>query len=149
MKVIETEAYVSVLRELTEEGREVNIRVAGNSMLPFLVHERDYVYFKEPDRELRAGDIVFYQRKNGQYVMHRIWKVKDGQFYMVGDAQVYIEGPLEREQIFALVTKVVRKGRELKPGSFWWEFFEHIWIKIVPLRRRIIRAYGKIGRIKR
>lgn len=149
MKIIETTAYVSILRELTEEGREVSMRIAGNSMLPFLVHERDYVWFRKPDRELKCGDIVFYQRKNGQFIMHRIWKAKEDKYYMVGDAQRVIEGPLERNQIFAVVTRVNRKGKDIGPGDFWWEFFEHIWIRIVPFRYWIRRGYGIIGRIKR
>ena len=149
MKIVETTAYVSILRELTEEGREVSMRIAGNSMLPFLVHERDYIWFKKPDRELKRGDMVFYQRKNGQFIMHRIWKVNAGKYYMVGDAQREIEGPIERNQVFAIVTKVKRKGKDVEPGDFWWEFFEHIWIRIVPFRYWIRRGYGIIGRIKR
>ena len=54
--------------------------------------------------------MVFYQRQNGQYVMHRIYKVKNENYYMAGDAQREIEGPLQKDQIFALITKVQRKG---------------------------------------
>ena len=69
MKKIDTREYLSVLKELVQEGREVSLLVAGSSMAPFLIHERDYVYFRKPDRELKKGDIVFYQRMNGQFVM--------------------------------------------------------------------------------
>ena len=33
--------------------------IAGSSMSPFLCHNRDYIYFTRPDRELRRGDMVF------------------------------------------------------------------------------------------
>ena len=143
MRVVDTKVYVSMLRELTEEGREVSLLIAGNSMSPFLANQRDTIYFKKPDRELRKGDMVFYQRANGQIVMHRIWKVKPDGFYIVGDAQTQIEGPVKREQIFAFVTKVQRKGKWIGPGDFWWEFFEKVWINIVPLRRIIRTGYSK------
>ena len=81
--------------------------------------------------------------------MHRVWKVKDNQYYMVGDAQTQIEGPLEREQIFAIITKVKRKDKWIGPGDFWWEFFEKIWIRIVPMRRFLVRVYGVICKVKR
>lgn len=149
MKVIETKEYVSMLKELTEENREVSMRIAGNSMLPFLVHERDLIYFKKPDKKLRRGDMVFYQRKNGQFVMHRIWKVKEDGYYIVGDAQQYIEGPIEENQIFAKITKVCRKGKWIGPGDFWWEFFEHVWIRLVPVRHRLLRVYSVLMRIVR
>ena len=72
MKTVDTNAYVAVLRELIAEGREVSLLISGSSMEPFLKDQRDYICFKAPDRELAAGDMVFYQRGNGQYIMHRI-----------------------------------------------------------------------------
>ena len=144
MKVVDTREYVSMLKGLTEEGKEVSMLISGSSMNPFLVHRRDMICFKKPDRELRKGDMVFYQRENGQFVMHRIWKVKPEGYYTIGDAQQEIEGPVAREQIFALITMVQRKGKQVKPGDFWWEFFEHVWIHMIPARRMIMRAYGRL-----
>lgn len=144
MRIVDTRAYVSALRELVEEGKEVSMLIAGSSMAPFLVHRRDYIYFKKPERNLRKGDMVFFERDSGQYVMHRIWKVKPDGYYIVGDAQTEIEGPVREEQIFAIITKVKRKDRWIEPGDFWWEFFEHIWIRMVPVRRIVMKLYAKI-----
>ena len=147
-RVVDTREYVSVLRGIAEEGKVVSLRIAGSSMSPFLAHDRDYIYFTKPDRELKRGDMVFYQRLNGQYVMHRIWKKKEDAYYIVGDAQTEIEGPVRREQIFALIIKVKRKGKILQPGSFWWEFFEHIWIRLVPVRRQLTALYSVFYRLR-
>ena len=147
-RFVDTREYVSVLRGIAEEGKVVSLRIAGSSMSPFLAHDRDYIYFTKPDRELKRGDMVFYQRLNGQYVMHRIWKKKEDGYYIVGDAQTEIEGPVRREQIFALIIKVKRKGRILRPGSFWWEFFEHIWIRLVPVRRPLTALYSVFYRLR-
>ena len=144
-RVVDTNEYVSVLRELAEEGRVVSMLIAGSSMSPFLCHNRDYIYFTKPDRELRRGDMVFYQRDTGQYVMHRIYKRKKDDYYMVGDAQTQIEGPLRGDQIFARIIKVKRKGRIIEPGNFWWEFFEHVWIRIIPLRKVLEKLYSLWG----
>lgn len=146
MKFVDTREYVSVLRELTEQGKEVSLLISGSSMSPFLIHQRDYIYFKKPDRELKKGDMVFYQRDSGQFVMHRIWKVRPDGYYIVGDAQTAIEGPVRRDQIFARITKVQRKGKWLEAGNFWWEFFEHIWLHMIPIRRMIMKIYAKVIR---
>ena len=148
-RTVDTREYVSVLRDIAEEGNVVSMRIAGSSMSPFLCHGRDYVYFTRPDRELRRGDMVFYQRDSGQYVMHRIYKVRPEGYYMVGDAQTQIEGPLRREQIFARIIRVKRDGRMLEPGNFWWEFFEHAWIRMIPLRHGIQKIYGLFVRRKK
>ena len=144
MKTVNTYEYISLLRELTEQGKEVNVRISGSSMSPFLKNQRDIIVFKKPERELRKGDMVFYQRVTGQYVMHRIWKVNSKGFYIVGDAQTDIEGPVKQEQIFAIVTKVQRDGKWIEAGDFWWEFFEHVWIRMVPFRKLIFKIYSMI-----
>lgn len=142
MKKVDTTEYVSMLKELTEQGKEVSLLIAGNSMSPFLIHERDLIYFKKPDRELKKGDMVFFQRATGRFVMHRICKVRAEGFYIVGDAQTDIEGPVKREQIFGLITKVNRKGKWIGSGDFWWEFFEHVWINIIPFRLVVLKCYS-------
>lgn len=60
-------------------GHSVSVPVAGSSMSPFLAGGRDTVFFSRPDTPLRRGDIVFYERASGQFVMHRIRRVhRDG-----------------------------------------------------------------------
>lgn len=78
--------------------------------------------------------------------MHRICRVRREGYDIVGDAQTQIEGPVRREQIFALVTKVQRKGKWIGPGSFWWEFFARVWIHVIPLRPALLRAYQRLFR---
>lgn len=145
-RVIDTGAYISVLRELTEEGKEVRLLISGNSMAPFLIHDRDSIRFKKPDRLLRVGDMVFFQRDNGRFVMHRIWRVVPEGYMIVGDAQTVPEGPIREEQIFGLITSVCRKGRWISAGDFWWNFFSRVWIRCLRPRRRIIGIYEKLRR---
>lgn len=145
VREVDTNAFIDVMKDLVNDGKSVSIIVSGNSMSPFLIHGRDRVFFEKPNRELKKGDIVFYQRWNGQYVMHRIYKITEAGYFMVGDAQAEIEGPLKREQIFALITKCQRKGKFLESGDFWWEFFECIWIRCVPMRPVIRKMYGVVS----
>lgn len=142
--MVDSQAYLSTLRSLVEEGHEVSMVITGSSMSPFLVHGRDAVYFGKPHRPLRRGDIVCYRRSDGSFVVHRIYKVTSQGYYLIGDAQTVIEGPLSETQIFALVKKVRRKGQWLEPGCFWWEFFAHTWLSLIPLRRFILRMAQQI-----
>ena len=141
MRRVDTDVYVSMLRDLVNEGKECRLLISGSSMAPFLVHERDSIIFSKPDRELRRGDMVFYQRDNGQYVMHRILHVRPEGLYIIGDAQTEVEGPVKPEQVFALVTKVNRKGKWVGPGNFWWWFFSTVWLRLFPIRRLILKLY--------
>lgn len=148
IKKVDTREYVSVLRDLTREGREVSMVISGNSMFPFLIHGRDSICFKAPWREPRRGDMVFFERSTGQFVMHRILRKTPEGYYIIGDAQKDVEGPVQREQIFAIIIKVCRKGKWLKPRDFWWEFFEHVWLRLIPMRSILVRMYGGFCRVK-
>lgn len=145
-RIVEADTYIPVIWELVEAGNTVPFLITGNSMSPFMIHERDTILLKKPEFPLKKGTMAFYRRKTGQYVMHRICKVKDGKYYFVGDAQTAVEGPLEAEQIFAVVCGVKRKGRLEKPGTFWWEFFEHIWLWVRPLRPFLRKMYSIVIR---
>ena len=65
---VDTREYLSELKRLVNEGHEVSMLIVGSSMAPFLIHERDTIWFKKPNATLVKGDMVFYQRENGQYV---------------------------------------------------------------------------------
>lgn len=142
MRELDTSEYVSMLRELAESGHEVSVPIRGGSMSPFLEDGRDTAYFSAPQRELRVGDIVFFQRENGAYILHRICRIADGGYYIVGDAQLNPEGPVPRESIFGLVTQVRRKGKTLSQGDFVWDFFAGFWLRKLPKRERLLKLYG-------
>ena len=133
---------------LLREGAELPLVISGGSMLPFLAPGRDSVMLKARDRPLRRGDIVFYRRANGAYILHRLLRVRNGSCWMVGDAQTVVEGPLDIDCIFAYVTAAQRKGKVEKPGTFWWDFFAHTWLRVIPLRRIIMKIYGACRAIK-
>lgn len=147
-KTINTREYVGLLKQLVEEGETVSMRIVGSSMSPFLIHDRDLITFKAPERELKKGDMVFFQRESGQYVMHRIYAVKPDGYYMVGDAQTEIEGPIRREQIFAVIIKVRRKDKWVEPGDFWWNFFERVWINIIHVRKAVVVFYSLVYKLR-
>ena len=120
--------------------------ISGNSMSPFLVHGRDTVYLSRLDRPARKGDVLLYKRDSGAYILHRVYKADKDSYTMVGDAQTQLEQDIRPDQIIAIMTSVLRKGKLQKKGSFWWEFFEKLWIKIIPLRPMFTKIYTYITR---
>lgn len=153
IKQADTETYMEIVKGILGEGKEVSLMVAGNSMSPFLVHQRDSILIAPVRGTLKKGDMVFYQRESGQYVMHRICRVRKEEgrnvYYLVGDAQTVREGPVRREQIFGVITAAYRKGKWEKPGSFWWGFFRCVWVRVIPLRKALCKLYGNVARRKK
>ena len=153
VRVLDTAEYVTVLRELVESGMEASCVIAGGSMAPFLCDGRDVIVFSAPDenaKPLSRGDMVFYRRDDGRYIMHRIVrKEKDGTYTITGDAQNVLERGVRREQIFARVTKARSKWKWITQGNFWWEVIEHLWISpcVIPLRRPVLAVYGRVKKL--
>lgn len=135
-------------RLLGEENVEaLPLVISGSSMAPFLVGGRDTVYLSRLRRPPRRGDMLLYRRDNGAYVLHRVFRAEAERLTFVGDAQRELERGVRPEQIIALVTKVERKGKSMAPGSFCWDFFEKIWIRMVPLRPVALWLGGVLRRI--
>jgi hypothetical protein len=141
-KVLPPEAAVERILAVMETGTAAPLVISGNSMSPFLVHGRDTVYLTPPPDRLKKGDMIFYRRDSGSYVLHRICAVEGDTFCLVGDCQVEKEPGIRRDQVIALVTAVRRKGKLLKKGSFLWAFFENVWIRMIPLRPAALRICG-------
>ena len=141
MPTLSTQDYIQTLKFAVENGQEASMVITGNSMAPFLYHERDVIYFKAPDAPLKKGDMVFFQRSSGQFVMHRLWKKKKDGWFIIGDNQSEPEGPISENQIFAKVVRIKRKDHIIGPHNFIWFFFAHIWIHLIPFRRILIRIY--------
>lgn len=147
IRSVDIHEYLPVLIDILKEGKDVNLLISGSSMTPFLVHQRDTIIISKPHESFKRGDMVFYQRSNGQYVMHRVHHVKEGMLYIVGDAQVDIEGPIHPHQVFGIIHKAFRKGKLIQKGDFWWNFFEKIWIRVVPFRPFLLKFYSLIKKI--
>lgn len=148
LRVLPPEILMGPLLELVKEQGEVPLVISGNSMAPFLVHGRDTVYLSAVKSSPKKGDMVLYQRDNGSYILHRVYKVEEGIYSFVGDAQSFIETGIRQDQLRAVVKAVRRKDKLISSGNFWWDFFEKIWINIIPFRRIVTAAYTGIFRRK-
>ena len=147
-RIVDIHTYLPVLIDIIKSGKYVSVTVTGSSMAPFLAHLRDSIIVSPPPRQFHRGDMVFFQRQDSSYVMHRIHHLKEGKLYLVGDNQTEIEGPIDPEQVFGIVRKVIRNGKLLQKGDFWWDFFEKAWIRIVPLRSAAVKAVSIVYKLR-
>lgn len=150
MKItLDTAAYLDAAAQLIEQGKEnIPVPVKGSSMKPFL-SEGDTVYLVSASCDIRRGDIVLYRRANGRYVLHRVCSLEqDGSAEMLGDAQVSKETLPDRSSFVGLVSFCIRKGRKITRNSLRWRVFAAVWLNVIPLRSKIMRAAGLFGRSK-
>ena len=146
--MIKADDWVGAVLPLLKEGKSVKIKPSGGSMVPFITGDRDMVEIKAIDATLKRGDIVLYRRDNGQYILHRIYRVKGEEYYLLGDSQNAVEGPIRREQIVAM-SEIYYKDGVRKDNTktsmrikytiwFWLRPVRGILIKINTFKRRLM-----------
>ncbi|KJS10364.1 MAG: hypothetical protein VR67_18895 [Peptococcaceae bacterium BRH_c8a] len=139
---VKSSALMPAIGEIIAGGGRVRLTVTGSSMYPFLRQGVDSVILAavEPTA-LKRGSIVLVMRDNGQYVLHRVIKHKRQCFYLNGDAQQQIEGPLLLEQVIAVVTSVWRRDRHIDCRGLWWRALSALWGLALPVRGYILSFY--------
>ena len=144
LRFLDPEELMPQLEEILQQAQAMPLVISGSSMSPFLRHGRDTVYLSRVTEPLKRGDMILYRRQSGAYILHRILRAEEDVYTLVGDGQLAPEPGIHRDQVLAIVTAVRRKGNLLKPGSFLWEFFEHIWLGLLPLRPFIFRLWSLV-----
>ena len=69
-------------------GREVVVRVLGQSMLPFFRSGSRITLRPLREGDLRRGHVVLGETDNGHFVVHRILTVGDERVTLLGDGNV-------------------------------------------------------------
>ncbi len=114
MKQYKLSDFLPFMEASFEKDKDFTIPVAGVSMLPLLVENRDYIILKKCDLPLEVGDVPLYQRDNGQLVLHRIIEKKaDGEYIMSGDNQFLLEGNIYDKNIIAVAKAFIIDGKEV------------------------------------
>lgn len=138
------------IEKLLEEGRVVRFKPQGYSMYPLFVPGRDEAVVAPADPErLKRGDVVLYRRDESILVLHRIWRRKGEKFYLVGDNQREIEGPLYPDQMKGVLVKIVRKGRQFSTKNVFYRFLAALWLWLRSARPFLSRAAAGFKRFLR
>lgn len=148
--LIGSDQLFPLIKELLTANKTVRLKVRGNSMYPFIRSDLDDITLEHADFDaVKKGDIVLIKRRNGAYVLHRVCKITADAFYMVGDAQQDLEGPLYPEQLLAKGVSIVRNGRELRCDAWGMWLAAWIWLLARPVRPFLFKAYRKVRRALR
>ena len=123
---------------IKDKGQLIYTNV-GDSMYP-LIQPRDLLVIKAVTKPLAKYDVPLYKRDNGKYVLHRIVKVKDGEYGMCGDNRISVEYGITDRHIIGVLTDIIRDGKTIPVGHP-----HSLWIRSI-LYRRIVT---KLRRLKK
>lgn len=123
------------IEQLLKQGTIIRIKPQGYSMYPLFIPGRDEAVIEQvPISSLKKNDVILYRRYHGILVLHRICKITSDGFYLVGDNQSQVEGPLHADQIHGKLISFVRNGKTYSVKNPCYRLLSHLWLKMLPIR---------------
>lgn len=138
-----------LMSEILESGGSFSLTVTGSSMFPFILGGRDQVTLSPITQALKKYDLPLYRRRDGMFVLHRIVRVEeDGSYTCCGDHQWALEKGLQEDQMIAIATAFVRKGKKITNANILYRMYRVFWTWIIPLRPYLFDLHTKWRRRK-
>lgn len=125
--------------EIKKSGRIIYTNV-GDSMMPYIKQGRDVLVISEVNGKLNKYDVPLYKRDSGQYVLHRILKVRENDYVICGDNRWNKEYGITDRHIIGILTGVIRDGQEIPVTSRKYRIYVHLWCDLFPVRAFILRV---------
>ena len=140
----------STFEEELERHGSFTFMNVGISMMPLLRQHKDlFVIAKKNGMRCNKYDAVLFKRANGQYVLHRILKVREKDYILCGDHQFHREYGVTEEQILGVMTKVIRDGKSIAVTDPLYQWYVHLWCDFFYIRAVILWIKTVPGRIRR
>ena len=124
--------------EIRRNGKIIYTNV-GDSMMPFIKQGRDVLVISRAEGRLKRYDVPLYKRDSGQYVLHRILKVRENDYVICGDNRCSREYGITDRHIIGVLTGIIRDGREIPVTDRKYRIYVHLWCDFFPVRAFIIR----------
>ena len=129
-------------KELERKGT-ITYTCKGVSMLPLLRQQRDLFTVSKRDGRCKKYDVVLYRRKDGAYVLHRVIKVLEDSYVILGDNCLNKEYGIQDKDILGIMTSFVRDGKEYSVENGAYRMYIKVWVALYPVRYvwKILRGY--------
>lgn len=120
----------------------------GTSMMPLLRQGKDIMEIqkKGPER-CRKYDAVLY-KVNDRYILHRIIKVRENDYVILGDNCFQKEYGIKDSQILGVLTGVIRNGKLISVTDKKYMCYVHLWCDFYPIRALILFCKTKLIHVK-
>ena len=122
------------IEQFLEQNGTLIYANTGRSMLPLLREGKDlFTVKKKGEERCRKLDVVLYKTSQSRYVLHRIIKVRENDYVILGDNCVNM-------------TAYTRGRKTKSTDSFSYRLYSVLWNAWRPLRRflkKIKRRYEK------
>ncbi|MCH5300392.1 MAG: S24/S26 family peptidase [Ruminococcus sp.] len=135
--------------EIAKHGWLIYTNV-GDSMMPLLRQGKDLLIIsRKPAGRLKKYDVPLYKRDSGQYVLHRILKVRGNDYVLCGDNRWQRETGVTDRHVIGILTAVIRDDKTISVTNWKYRLYVHLWCDLFFIRAMILWLKALPRRIKR
>ena len=139
----------SSFEEILEKEGQLIYSNVGDSMLPMIRQGRDLLVIRRQTGRLKKYDVPLYRRDSGQYVLHRILKVRENDYVICGDNRWHRETGITDQHILGVLTAIIRDGKEIPATDPRYRLYVHLWCDLFPLRAFLLRGLHVLKRVRK
>lgn len=131
--------------EIARTGKLIYTNI-GDSMMPMIRQNRDLLIIEKVNGRLKKYDVPLYKRDSGQYVLHRILKVRKNDYVICGDNRWRKEYGITDRHMIGVLTGIVRDGKKISVKDKKYRLYVHLWCDFFIVRALILRAKNTLKR---
>jgi hypothetical protein len=136
-----------LIRERLASGGSVSFSPKGTSMLPMLRTAGDSVTLAPPPARIKKGTVALFVSKQDEgrsFTLHRLVRIKNGEYYFCGDRCPECDPPVRREDIIGCVSEYVSRGKKRGVNEPWYRFYSFWMVHTSGIRRFSMKVQERI-----
>lgn len=141
--------YYSIKEILDKTGKYTGLTM-GTSMNPLIHQQKDNIIVVKNHERLKKYDVPVYITKQGKYVMHRIIKVCDDHYVIVGD-NLLVKEYVTDDMICGVLVGFYKNGKHYVDcrKSIFYKIYSRVWVALLPVRPALLLFPRGVNWIKR
>jgi len=138
------------LKEILDSCGKYTGLTMGSSMQPLIHQQKDNIIVVKNKGRLKKYDVPVYVSKDGRYIMHRIVKVCDDHYVIVGD-NLLVKEYVTDDMICGVLVGFYKNGKHYVDcqNSKLYKLYSRVWVALLPVRPAILLIPRGINYIKR
>lgn len=133
-KSVSIQEISSLMKEKLSSGGDVYLTVVGGSMYPFFLDGKTEVQISPLSGPIKRNQVLFYEVK-GQYILHRVLKVKENLVITRGDA-LYQKEYIDISNVLGIVKSHQTKSKTISYEKKGYLFLVSCW-QVFSLMKRL------------
>ncbi|MGN0521083.1 MAG: S24/S26 family peptidase [Eubacterium sp.] len=138
------------IKEILDSCGKYTGLTMGSSMKPLIHQQKDNIIIVKNEGRLKKYDVPVYVTPKGKYIMHRVVKVCDDHYVIVGDNLLKKEYVTD-DMICGVLAGFYKNGKHYVDcqNSKLYKLYSRVWVAMLPVRPAILFVPRCIGWLKR